>query len=158
MTYQRNVYSKDLSWLHWAKVSGEAANERLIVLHICFYSLSDISKYQLGAPSQILQQYFMEGCMVDFIEIESNLRKKELHITNQSSNFLGGTPSNRDNVRDSVQFRWERESQYLRRWFFFKNRPIHFIESVDWSIKASWVFQAWKSRSHFLPLSKCLIG
>ena len=34
-----------------------------------------------------------------FIEIESNLRRKKLHRMNQGSNFLGGSFSNRDNVR-----------------------------------------------------------
>ena len=34
-----------------------------------------------------------------FTEIESNIRRKKLHRTNQGSNFLGGSFSNRDNVR-----------------------------------------------------------
>ena len=44
-----------------------------------------------------------------FLEIHSNLRRKKLHRTNQGSNFLGGSFSNRDNVRAPIQFR--RESQ-----------------------------------------------
>ena len=34
-----------------------------------------------------------------FIEIQSNLRRKKLHRTNQGSNFLGGSFSNRDNIK-----------------------------------------------------------
>ena len=33
-----------------------------------------------------------------FIKIQSNLRRKKLHVTNQGSNFPGGSFSNRDNV------------------------------------------------------------
>ena len=35
------------------------------------------------------------------INIQSNLRRKELHRTNQASNFLGGYFSNRDDVKAS---------------------------------------------------------
>ena len=37
-----------------------------------------------------------------FMEIKSNLRKKELHRTNQGSNFLGGSFSNGDHVRAPI--------------------------------------------------------
>ena len=33
------------------------------------------------------------------IEIKSNLRRKKLHKANEGSNFLGGSVSNRDNVK-----------------------------------------------------------
>ena len=42
-----------------------------------------------------------------FIEIQSDLRRKKLHRTNQSSNFLGGSLSNRDNIRAPIQFKRE---------------------------------------------------
>ena len=61
-----------------------------------------------------------------FIEMQRNLRRKKLHRTNQGSNFLGGSFSNRDNVRVPIQFRRESLAQHLRRWSFLKNRPIHF--------------------------------
>ena len=60
-----------------------------------------------------------------FIKIQNNLRRKKLHKTNQGSNFLGGSFSNRDNVRASTQFRRESQLQHPRRWYFLKNRPIH---------------------------------
>ena len=40
-----------------------------------------------------------------FKEIKSSLRRKKLHRTNQGSNFLGGSLSNRDNVGAPIQFR-----------------------------------------------------
>ena len=61
-----------------------------------------------------------------FIEIQSNLRRKKLHSTNQGSNFLGGSFSNRDSVRAPIQIRRESQPQHLKRCFFLKNRPIHF--------------------------------
>ena len=61
-----------------------------------------------------------------FIEIQSNLRRKKLHKMNQDSNFPGGSFSNRENVRASIQFRRESQPEHLKRWIFLKNRPIHF--------------------------------
>ena len=48
-----------------------------------------------------------------FIEIKSNLRRNKLHRTNQGSNFVGFIFSSRDNIRAPVQFRRERQPQYL---------------------------------------------
>ena len=61
-----------------------------------------------------------------FIEIQRNLRRKKLQRTSQHANFLGGTFSNRDNVRAPIQFRRESQPQHLKIWFFLKSRPIHF--------------------------------
>ena len=89
-----------------------------------------------------------------FIEIQSNHRRNKLHTTNQGSNFLGGTFSNRDNVRAPIQFIRERLPQHLKRWFFLKNRLINFHTNsthVNKPIKKkSWAFPELKSTSHFL--------
>ena len=61
-----------------------------------------------------------------FIEIQNNLNWKKLHRTNQGSNFLGASFSNKDNARTPIQFRRERQPQHLKRWFFLKNRPVDF--------------------------------
>ena len=61
-----------------------------------------------------------------FIGIQTNLRRKRLHRTNQGSNFLKGSFSNRDNARVTIQFRRESQPQHLKIWIFLKNRPIHF--------------------------------
>ena len=44
-----------------------------------------------------------------FIEIQNNLTREKLHKTNQGSNFLGGSFSNRDDIRASIQFRRKRQ-------------------------------------------------
>ena len=59
-----------------------------------------------------------------FIEIQSNLRRKKLHRTNQGSNFFRGSFSHWDNLRVPIQFRRESQPQHLRRWFFHKNRLL----------------------------------
>ena len=56
-----------------------------------------------------------------FIEIKIKHRKKKLNRTNQRTNFLGGSFSNRDYVKVSFQFRREIEFQHLTRQFFFEN-------------------------------------
>ena len=61
-----------------------------------------------------------------FIEKENTFKKKKLHRTNQGSNALESNFSNRDNGRIPIQFRRERQTEHLKRSFFFKNRPIHF--------------------------------
>ena len=67
-------------------------------------------------PAQMQQQYiFHTWAYGRFIEIEGNLRRKKLHRTNKGSNFLGGSFSNRDNVRAPIQFRRESQPQHLKR-------------------------------------------
>ena len=92
-----------------------------------------------------------------FIKIQSNLRRKKLHRTNQGSNFLGGSFSNRNNVRTSIQFRKERQPQHLKRRFFVRNRPIHFhmkgISVLRLVKQSKMSFPAFKLTSHFLPQS-----
>ena len=66
-----------------------------------------------------------------FKVIQSNLRRKKLHIKNRLFNSLGGFFSNRDNVRAPIQFRRESQPQHLKRQFFLTNKPINFhINSV----------------------------
>ena len=42
-----------------------------------------------------------------FIEIKNNFRRKELHRTEQSSDFLGGSFNNKDIARAPIQLRRE---------------------------------------------------
>ena len=58
-----------------------------------------------------------------FVEIQSNLRRKKLHRTNQGCNFLGGSFSNRDNVRAPIQFRKESQPQLLKDDFSARKDP-----------------------------------
>ena len=71
---------------------------------------------------------------------QSNLRSKKLHRTNPGSNFLGGTFSNRYNVRAPIQFRREIQPQHLERQFFPENRPIHFHINTTHVIRMSNVY------------------
>ena len=63
---------------------------------------------------------------VRVIEIQSNLRRKKLHRTNQGLYYLGSSFSNRNNVRAPIQFRRKSQSQHLKRCFFHQNRPMLF--------------------------------
>ena len=89
-----------------------------------------------------------------FIEIQSNLRRKKLHRTNQSSNFVRGSFSNTDNVKALIQSGRESQPQHLKRWFFLKKRPIHFHINSTGTIRPfkrnELSFLALKSTSHFL--------
>ena len=94
------------------------------------------------------------------IEIQSNLRRKKLHRTNQGSIFLGGTFSNRYNVRAPTQFRKTNPSN-LKEDFSSRTNSSIFTPIApvlsDRSNEISWLFPALKSRSHFLPQSTCLV-
>ena len=76
-----------------------------------------------------------------FIEIQSNLRRKKLYRTNQGSNFLGGSFSNRDNVRAPIQFRRKSNPSILKDIFPSRTGPSIFISIapvfLDRSNKAS---------------------
>ena len=89
-----------------------------------------------------------------YIEIQSNLKtSKKLHRTNQGSNFLGGSFSNRDNVRVPIQFR--RDSSIL------KADPLFFTSIapalLDRSVKISWVFPDWNQQATSCLSPQCLI-
>ena len=58
--------------------------------------------------------YSIFGHMVD-LEIQSNLRRKKLHRMNQGFNVLEDTFRNRDNIRASILFRRESQSQHHER-------------------------------------------
>ena len=101
------------------------------VLHIC--SLSNNSKWQLGAQAQTEQQYFIHGHMVDLLELKSSLRRNKLHRTNYGSNFLGGSFSNRDDTRAPIQLPRDGVSQD----YFFIRFYINRIVLLDWSNETS---------------------
>ena len=95
-----------------------------------------------------------------FIEMQSSLRRKKPHRTNQGSNFFGGTFSNRDNGRAPIQLEEKVNLSILKDDFSSTTEPSIFtsIEPLllDRPNETSWVFPALKSTSHFLP-SQCLI-
>ena len=88
-----------------------------------------IQQFQVATRSSSLNMTTVfHTCLYDrFIEIQSNLRRKKLHQrTNQGSNYLGGSFSNRDHVRSPIQFQRESQPLYLKILFFLKNRLILF--------------------------------
>ena len=93
-------------------------------MHIRFCSLSNNSKWQRGAPAQNDSHIPCMGYGT-FIEMLSNFRRKKLK-NDQSSKILGGSFSNKDNMKSAIQFRRESQPQHLKKRFFLKNRPIHF--------------------------------
>ena len=101
--YQVSTYRKDLSWLHFDK------EPRVQERH---------SKLRINSPAYLLLQHLQQFQLAtrrtsqDMTEMQSNLRRKRLYRLNQGSNFLGGSFSNRDNVRASIQFRTERQPQH----------------------------------------------
>ena len=103
----------------------ETASEGPTVLHIQFCSLSNNSKWQLGAPAD-MTTVFHAWSYDRSTETPSNLRKKKFHQTNQGSNFLGGGFSNRASLSAWIHFGRENQAQHLKRWYFIKNRIIHF--------------------------------
>ena len=59
--------------------------------------------------------------------MQSDLRRKKLlYRANQGFNYLGGSFISRDTVRVPIQLRRESQPQHLKKWFFLKNRPVHF--------------------------------
>ena len=65
-----------------------------------------------------------------FKVIQSNLRRKKLHIKNQYFNSLGGFFSNRDNVRAPIQFRRESQPSMLKDNFSSWTNPSIFTSIV----------------------------
>ena len=97
---------------------------------------------------------FHESPYSRFIEIKSNLRKKKLNRTNQGSNFLVDSFSNRDNVRAPIQFGnpsilQDDFSPELDSSIFTSIAP----QWIGRSNELSWVVSPSKSTSHFLPYS-----
>ena len=58
-----------------------------------------------------------------FIEIQSNLRRKKFHRTNQGFNFLGGSFTNKENLRAPIQFGKKVKPSILKDDFSSKTDP-----------------------------------
>ena len=98
-----------------------------------------------------------------FIEIKSNfIRRKKLH---EGSNFLGGSFSNRDNVRALIQFKRD-DPSILKDDFSSRTDPSIFPkmapELLHQSNKTSLVFRVFKSTATSWPcvnvyIAKCML-
>ena len=58
------------------------------------------------------------------LQITMFMRYKYNNMSNLMKEFTRGLK--RNDVRTPIQFSRERQLQHLKRWFFLKNRPIHF--------------------------------
>ena len=71
------------------------------------------------------------------IEMKGNHRRKKLRRTNQGSNILGGSFSNRDNVKAKTEFRRERQPSIIKDYFSSRTNPSIFTSVapvlLDWS-------------------------
>ena len=100
---------KYLSWLHFGNEQRVQESQQgkdqqscisVFVAHLTIPSCN--YEHQPIHDSRI-------ACIVygRYIDIQSNIRRKELPRTNQGSNLLEGSFSNRDNVKAPIQFRRE---------------------------------------------------
>ena len=111
---------------------------------------SEWPKVSPGETKQQLKKVFHAWLYGIFVEIQSNLRRKKLHRTNQCNNFPGGSFSNGDNARAPIQFRRESQPRHLKSEFSSRTDPSVLL---DRSNKTSSIFPALKSTSHFLAHS-----
>ena len=124
---------------------------RATVLHIRYCNLLANSK---KSTNQDMTAVFHTWSYGRFIEIQRNLRRKKLRRTDQGSNFLGSSFSNRINARAPIQFR--RESQHQHD---FSSRTDPSISTsiasviLNQSNETIWGLPVLKSTSHFLPQS-----
>ena len=83
------------------------------------------------------------------------LRRKTLDRSNQGSNFLGDSFSNRENVRAPVCLEEKGKPNILKDEFSSRTDASIFVSVapvlLDLSHETSWVFPAFKSADHYLP-------
>ena len=125
-----------------AKSSREAASKGPTVLHIRFCSLSNIElqvAFRGTSPdvATIFHTWEYGRFMVEITSGERNFIERI-----KALNFLGGSFSNRDNVRTTlIQFsRREGQPQHLKRCFSSRTDPFIFISIeplLDWSNETS---------------------
>ena len=137
----------------WAKGSRGAASEGPTILHIC------LCNFQLAAWSTSLEvttvfHWWSHG---RFVEMQINHRRKKLHRTNQGSNFLKDSFSNKIMYEPQYNLEEKVNPSILKDEFSSVTDPLFFMSTepvlLDWLNETSWVFPALKSTSHFLPQS-----
>ena len=96
--YQSNTYRKDLSWLYF--YDDPRVQERQQMLKQSYIPVS-VAYIQVEARSTSqMTTVFHARPLAGFIEIQSNLKRKNLHRTNQGPNFLGGSFQKRKDNRE----------------------------------------------------------
>ena len=131
--YQSNTYRKNLSWLNFYDQSRASERQHVKDQQPCITAFVVFQHIRITGRSTRpdVTTVFHVRAYGRFIEIHSNLRRKNIYKTNQGSNFLGYSFSNSDNVQALIQFRRETQPRNLRRSFSLKNRrPIHFSHQL----------------------------
>ena len=113
--YQRNTNKKVLNWLQSepkVQEKQQVKDHQSCITIFVAYPASQSSSHEHSPDMTTIPHAWSYG---RFIKIQSNLRGKKLHRTNQTSNFLGGSFSDKDNVRAPIQFGRESQQQHLKR-------------------------------------------
>ena len=102
--YRGKTYRKDLNWLHFGDEPRLQERQQVKDQQSCISVSVAYPEFQVAtrSTSPDMTTVFRTWSYGRFIEIQSNLRRKKLHRKNQGSNFLGGSFSNRDNVRAPI--------------------------------------------------------
>ena len=114
--YHSDTYRRDFSWLHFDDEPVVQERWQVKDQPSCISFSVAYQQFQAATrgTSPDVTTVLHAWAYGRFIEIQNNLRRKILPRTNQSSNFLGDSFSNRDNVRAQVQFRRESQPQHLK--------------------------------------------
>ena len=104
-----------LSWLHFDNEPRVQDRQQVKDQQFCISIFQLIRQFQVAprSTSPDMTTALHAWLYSRFIQIQSKLRKKKIHRPNQSSNFLGSSFSNRDNVRAPIQFRKESQPSIL---------------------------------------------
>ena len=123
-----NTYRKDLSWPHFDDEPSVQEKQRVKDRQSCISVFVAYLIFQVATKSTSpdVATAFHALPYGRFIAIQRILRMQKLCRTNQGSNFLGSSFSNRNNLRVPIQLRIESQPMHVKRLFLFKNRPIHF--------------------------------
>ena len=104
--YQSNTYRNELSWLHFN--NELRIQERQQMLDHESYIFVSVAHLAYPDGSLGMTRVYSARLYGRFIEMKNNFRRKILHRTNQDSNLLGGSLSNRGDVRAPIKFRRQR--------------------------------------------------
>ena len=102
--YLSNICRKDLSWLHFDDEPRVQERQQVkdqqsyIFVFVLFLTVLSTARSTIPDMTTVFHACLYER----FIEMQSNLRRKKLHTTNQGSNFPGESFRDRGKVRTSI--------------------------------------------------------
>ena len=108
--YPSNTYRDDLYWPYFDDEPRFQVRQQMrdqqSYMRVSLPYLTYPSNIRSTSPDMTREFYTKPDD--GFIKMKNNLRRKKLHRTNQSSNFMGASFNNGDNARALIQFRRER--------------------------------------------------